>query len=269
MKLRGSWVASGVVHVLMLAALAVGFAARSRPRVTFFRLESPRAVRLPPALVGPAPRHPPSGAPRPAGRPIPEVPGPSRAAPAPIGKSVTTAAPSGPIIASPRLSDARIWPVPRPALPSEVAEALYNPDTLARDTALVRRLRAMVDSLNRVIDQDQREHRLPSWTTDVAGKKFGIDSSGIYVAGVKIPTAALALLGNMLPQGNFDESLRARQMEYMRQDIIQAARRTETLQQFRKYVRELRQRKQAERDADRWARGDTVRAKPDTAKATP
>jgi hypothetical protein len=174
-------------------------------------------------------------------------------------------------VASPRLSDARIWPVPRPALPTEVADALYNPnpDTLARDTVVVHRLRAMVDSLNRVIDAEQREHRLPSWTTDVAGKKFGMDSASIYIAGVKIPTAALALLGNMLPQGNFDESLRAAHMEGMREDIIQAARRTETLQEFRKYVHELRERKQAERDADRWARGDTVQAKRDTARVTP
>jgi hypothetical protein len=260
LKPRGSWLASGAVHVVLLAALAVGFAARNTPRVTFLSLDSPRAVALPPAPPGAVGRHGPSGARQPAGPSIPVPPAPSHPAPAPL---------TGRIIASPRLSDARIWPVPRPALPTEVADALYNPDTAARDTAVVHRLRAMVDSLNRVIDQDQREHRLPSWTTDVAGKKFGIDSSGIYVAGVKIPTAALALLGNMLPQGNFDESLRARQMEYMRQDIIQAARRTETLQQFRKYVRELRERKQSERDADKRARGDTAKARPDTVRVTP
>jgi hypothetical protein len=159
--------------------------------------------------------------------------------------------------------------MPRPALPSEVAEALYSRDTLARDTAVVRRLRAMVDSLNRVIDEQQRERRAPSWTSDVVGKKFGLDSAGIYVAGIKIPTAVLALLGNMLPQGNFDESLRARKMEDMRQDIIQAARSTETLQQVRKDVRELRERNQAERDEDQRARGDTARTRRDTTRATP
>jgi hypothetical protein len=54
----------------------------------------------------------------------------------------------------------------------------------------------------------------------------------------------------------------------MREDLIQAARRAETLQLFRQYVRELRARNQAERDAER-ARGDTVRARGDTVKAVP
>src|SRR6266705_2055933 len=103
---------------------------------------------------------------------------------------------------------------PRPALPSEVAEALYSRhDTIPRDSSVVRRLRTMVDSLNQIIDIEQREHRLPVWTTEVKGKKFGIDSTGIYVAGVRIPAPVLAMLGNLLPQGNFDEALRERHME--------------------------------------------------------
>src|SRR3989442_4595340 len=74
----------------------------------------------------------------------------------------------------------------------------------------------MVDSLNVVIDQDQRSRQRPVWTTDVAGKVFGIDSQYIHVAGIKIPTAALALLPISLPQGNYDEQLRARQLDEMR-----------------------------------------------------
>src|SRR2546422_9795812 len=98
----------------------------------------------------------------------------------------------------------------------------------------------MVDSLNVMIDQEQRGRQKPTWTTDVAGKVFGIDSQYIHVAGIKIPTAALALLPISLPQGNYDEQLRARQLDEMRQDLMQAARRTETLQLFKQYVRELR-----------------------------
>jgi hypothetical protein len=119
-----------------------------------------------------------------------------------------------------------------------------------------------------IIDQEQRERQKPTWTTDVAGKAFGIDSQYIHVAGIKIPTAALALLPIGLPQGNYDEMQRARQLEDMRQDLLQAARRTETLQLFRQYVRELRARKQAERDLERRQRGDTA-AKADTVKAVP
>ncbi len=43
-------------------------------------------------------------------------------------------------------------------------------------------------------DPSSRKAGLPSWTTNVAGTKFGLDSSNIYIAGLKIPAAVLALL---------------------------------------------------------------------------
>src|SRR5439155_22561210 len=122
---------------------------------------------------------------------------------------------------------------------------------------------------NVVIDQDQRSRPRPVWTTDVAGKVFGIDSQFIHVAGIKIPTAALALLPISLPQGNYDEQRRARQLDEMREDLMQAARRTETLRLFKQYVGDLRGRKQAERDAARRARGDRAGARVDTVKVVP
>src|SRR5437667_11660160 len=82
----------------------------------------------------------------------------------------------------------------------------------------------------------------------------------MHVAGIKSPTAALALLPISLPQGNYDEQRRARQLDEMREDLMQAARRTETLRLFKQYVRDLRARKQAERDAARRARGEIGRA---------
>jgi hypothetical protein len=128
-----------------------------------------------------------------------------------------------------------------------------------------------VDSLNQIYDQVQRDRQRPSWTVgggDGGIPKFGIDSQYIHVAGIKIPTMALALL-NLLPkwdrmsQGNFDETMRARQLQYMREDIMQAAARAQTFQQFRRYVRALRERKQSERDAEQRRRAqDTVKAVP-------
>jgi len=172
------------------------------------------------------------------------------------------------IVIAPQVGDGRLWVLPRPALPGEVAGALYGEEE-RKDTVAVQRLRAMVDSLNVIIDQEQRARQRPTWTTEVAGKVIGIDSQYIHVAGIKIPTAALALLPIRLPEGNYDLQRRARHLEDMRQDLIQAARRTETLQLFRQYVRELRQRKEAERDAERRARGDTTTAKADTVTAVP
>jgi len=98
----------------------------------------------------------------------------------------------------------------------------------------------------------------------VAGKTFGIDSAYIHIAGIKIPTAALALLPLRLPQGNYDEALRARHLDEMRQDIMRAAARAQTYQDFRRYVRELRARKDAEREFQRRQKqpADTVKAIP-------
>jgi len=171
---------------------------------------------------------------------------------------------AGKVAPTPQVGDGRLWVSPRPALPAAVADALYG-DTTGRRIGAIDRLRAMVDSLNQVLDVIQREKQRPSWTIGGTPNKpeWGIDSAYIHVAGIKIPTMALALLGNLLPQGNFDEGMRARQLNDMRADLLRAADRAQTLQQFRRYVRELRERKQAERDAEERRRAqDTVKATP-------
>jgi len=170
---------------------------------------------------------------------------------------------------APQVGDGRLWVSPRPGLPAPVAAVLYG-DTAERRTAAIERLRAMVDSLNQILDEMQRERRRPSWTVGGTPENptWGIDSAYIHVAGIKIPTVALALL-NLLPkwdemtQGNFDEELRNRQLNYMSQDILQAADRAQSLKEFKRYVQELRQRTQAQRDAEDRRRGqDTVKAVP-------
>ena len=165
---------------------------------------------------------------------------------------------------SPQVGDGRLWVSARPALPAAVASALYG-DTAAQHSAAVERLRAMVDSLNQILDQVQREKQRPKWTTGGTPENptWGIDSAYIHVAGIKIPTPALALLGNLLPPGNFDEEMRMRQLNYMRQDILQAANRAQSLQEFKRYVHELRDRRQAEHEAEERRRAqDTVKAVP-------
>ncbi len=167
------------------------------------------------------------------------------------------------LILPPSPGDGRLWVSPRPALPSDVADAIYL-DREPRDSQIVSRLRAMVDSLNTIVDSEQRASRPPSWVAhNGAGKPvWGLDPSGLYVAGIKIPTVALALLGGLLPPGNYDEAVRQRRLADMRADLMQAAARTENLEQFRRYVRELRARKQAERDAQRRQQGDTASVQP-------
>jgi hypothetical protein len=187
-------------------------------------------------------------------------PPPDTAASAPPVAPALPAAPPRPgLILTPGMGDGRLWVDPRPALPQDVADAIYE-DHAPRDSMIVVRLRAMVDSLNIILDSEQREHRPPSWVARGADGKpvWGLDPSGLYVAGIKIPAPALALLGGLLPPGNYDEAVRQRHLADMRADLMQAAARTENLEMFRRYVRELRARKQAERDAERRQRGDTT-----------
>lgn len=191
--------------------------------------------------------------------PEPPPPAPPSAAtppPADTGTGLPAYDPDARLVPAPRVGDGRLWVSPRPGLPASVAETLYG-DTTARDAAVVGRLRAMVDSLNQVIDLAQRERQRPTWTVggEEGTPKFGIDSQFIHVAGIKIPTTALAFLGSLLPQGNYDEGLRARQLQEMRADLLRAADRAQSFRDFRRYVRELRERKQAERDAERRRRG--------------
>ncbi len=202
--------------------------------------------------------------------PLPPPAAPQSAVPAPVDTAPTLPAydPNASRVApAPQVGDGRLWVSPRPGLPAVVAEQLYG-DTAQRRTAAIDRLKAMVDTLNQVIDQEQREHRRPSWTAGgtPGNPTWGIDSAYIHVAGIKIPTAVLAALGYIKGKalmGNFDEDLRNRQLADMRADILRAADRAQTLQQFRRYVRELRNRKQAERDAEERRRAqDTVKAVP-------
>ena len=196
------------------------------------------------------------------------APQPPPAAPAPPDTGVTLPAydPNASRVApAPQIGDGRLWVSPRPGLPAAVADAIYG-DTTQRRTAAIDRLKAMVDTLNQMMDQEQRERRRPSWTVGGTPDKpqWGIDSAYIHIAGIKIPTTVLAGLGYLLKSGgNFDEEMRARQLNDMRADILRAADRAQTLQQFRRYVRELRDRKQAERDAEeRRQAQDTVKAVP-------
>jgi len=230
------------------AGAAAAAAAAARPPVT-------EPTPTPPIAVVPPPAAPPALAPAVA----------AAAAVRDTGLTMPAYDPNASRVApAPQVGDGRLWVTPRPGLPAAVAQALYG-DTAGRNSAAIARLKAMVDSLNQVLDQIQRENRRPAWVVGGTPDKptWGLDSQYIHIAGIKIPTPALALLGQFLPQGNYDEGLRARQLDYMRQDLLQAAERAQSFQQFRSYVRELRQRKQAERDAEERRRAqDSVKAVP-------
>ena len=87
------------------------------------------------------------------------------------------------------------------------------------------------------------------WVTEINGQKWGVDGSWVYLGGLKLPTVLLALLP--LPQGNYGAAREAAELQRIREQIIQAAWQAETNADFRRYVREIRERKDREREERR------------------
>ena len=116
-------------------------------------------------------------------------------------------------------------------------------------------VQSFLDSIAR--DPSSQAVTLPSWTTTVAGTKFGLDSKYLYVAGLKIPAAVLALLpipakGNELKA--FDRS------GQMYEDLRRAAQRSQNVAEFKDAIREIRERTEREREFQRNQRSEPDRA---------
>jgi hypothetical protein len=96
-----------------------------------------------------------------------------------------------------------------------------------------------------------------AWTTEIDGKTWGIDGQWIYLGGLKLPTALLALLP--LPSGNYDQAQQAANLQRMRADILQAAQRAQTRDDFNKYVKEIRERNEAARQFEKNRAGQVAK----------
>jgi hypothetical protein len=139
-----------------------------------------------------------------------------------------------------------LWVRPVPVSPEALARRLEEEHVEHVDSAVSAIMQAFLDSL---AQEPGAVQKLPDWTTQVAGSKFGLDSRFIYIAGLKIPAAVLALLP--LPQGNIDQARAYNHLMDLRADIERAARRAENMDEFKRVIREIRERKQRERDLNR------------------
>lgn len=286
---RGAWLRRGaagtafsvLVHLAVLSVLlAIATEPARSPRVTLIPLEvGAPENRVTPYLI-PAPAGRPAFVPRArpttglGARVLPEptpVTRPSlrqtvepreRVLPADSSRVTVVAAPRTTTrrLLRPGYGDGRLWvpPIdvlelgrPLPAAPPAAAE---GPPTVAQlDSTITARLRAFLDTLPR---DSFAPGQAPSWTTEISGRTWGLDGKWIYLGGLKLPAALLALLP--FPQGNIDQSRAANELMRYREDIMQAAQRAETAAEFKKYVNELRKRKDQEREAKRKAPKDTV-----------
>lgn len=207
-------------------------------------------VRMPAARTA-ASRAPRGAQPLPGGRvPRPEqirsfaVPAPVTAPPVAAAPDTGAATPLARRIA-PGLAGGKLWVEPLPLPPKELAQRLQRSHAELVDSAVTATIQAFLDSV--AADPASKALALPSWTTTIAGKKFGLDSRNIYVAGLKIPAAVLALLH--LPSGN--ESKAFDRSGWLYEDLRFAAQRSANVADFKREIKEIRERKEREREFDR------------------
>jgi hypothetical protein len=147
----------------------------------------------------------------------------------------------------PGLAQGRLWVRPLPLPPRELAQRLSKNRAELVDSAVTAIVQAYLDSIAN--DPATKNQGLPSWTTEIAGKKFGLDSKNIYIAGLKIPAAVLALLP--IPAGNIDQNRAYNHFMDLRADLLYAAQRAQTLEEFKQVIREIRERKEREREFEK------------------
>jgi len=146
----------------------------------------------------------------------------------------------------PSYSDPRIW-VPAAPVVSAPKSAHERMDSVV--TADIERAR---DSAAAVAYNPNKFER-GDWTVEKNGRKYGIDNQYIRLGKVSIPNVLLGLLPlNM--QGNPVTAERDRAMASLRQEILYQSQRSMNEEEFRKAVKELRERKEREhqqQDKDR------------------
>jgi hypothetical protein len=148
-------------------------------------------------------------------------------------------------IIGPGLADGNLWVRPLPLPPKELAQRLTKKHVELVDSAVTAIVQGYLDSI--ASDPASRNVGLPSWTKDIAGKKFGIDGNNIYLAGLKIPAAVLALLP-LSGGGNIDRNRAYNHLMDLRTDLQYAAQRSANLEEFKTMIKEMRLRKERERE---------------------
>lgn len=162
----------------------------------------------------------------------------------------------------PALGEGTLWVRPLPLPPRQLAEALSGRTHIELiDSAVSAIVQAYLDSV--AASPTRPGAPLPSWTREIQGQTFGIDSRYIYLGPLRIPAAILALLP-IQGGGNID-LVEGRRLAAIRADLEYATRRAETMDDFRRAIREVRERREQEREFERNRRAQPP-ALPDTSR---
>jgi hypothetical protein len=147
----------------------------------------------------------------------------------------------------PSFGEGKLWVRPLPLPPGELAQRLSRSHYELVDSAVSEIVQMYIDSILRTpVPFDTKP---PSWTTTIGGKTFGIDSRNIYLGGLKIPTAILALLP--IPQVSNIDLRSAQRTRDMQADLQYAAQRAQTMEDFKRAIRQLREQRAAELEFER------------------
>lgn len=214
----------------------------------------PMPYRVPRAEVAPAPavrepRRLARARPAPAARPEARRPAAAETQSAALdtSRAATPAARRGAVAQiGPDYAHGLLWVRPLPLPPRELAQRLRKSQAELVDSAVTATIQAFLDSVAREPGADRAT--LPAWTTEVAGKKVGLDGKWLYLGGLKIPAAVLALLpisGGTNQQRAFDRT------NDLLTDLRLAATRAATVDEFKQAIRDLRRQKQEEREFER------------------
>lgn len=210
-------------------------------RAVEMRFQEPGGAAKKGRAAGITPREEPQPAPTPEPeQPTPQVLDTVSAVPRAPAESLATPTPTpgSPYVRiGPARGEGKLWVRPLPASPRELAQTLTRSHIELVDSAVSAIVTAYIDSV--LSAPSEPGARPPSWTTQIFGKTFGIDSKYIYLGGLKIPSAVLALLP-IKGGAQTMEFSQANRLALIRQDLATAAQRAQTMEDFKRAVRELR-----------------------------
>jgi hypothetical protein len=147
----------------------------------------------------------------------------------------------------PALGEGKLWVRPLPVPPRELARELSRSHLDLVDSAVAAIVQAYVDSM--INSPSASGAAAPSWTTQIFGKTFGIDSKYIYLGGLRIPSAVLALLP--IKGGTTMEYSQANRLALIREDLQRASARAQTMEEFKRAVKELRAERERQKEIER------------------
>lgn len=170
----------------------------------------------------------------------------------------------GPGRVGPALGEGKLWVRPLPLPPQDLARAVTRTRAAIADSVVTAIVQAYLDS---VIATGPVNAAPPSWTTRIGEQQVGIDSRWIYLGPIKIPTALLALIMPSIGSAETSDFTKFRLLQQMREDVQIAARRSQTITDFKRAIRELRAQREQEREFARNQR--TAPGKKSDSTATP